>query len=351
MHQGIDRNLADRRAAALVAKLLRELGLSRSDVKTHKDWTGKNCPTLLLPQWQAFLAMVDQELNALPASAMASAASAARPKPPRLAKKDLGDIDHHLMAIPDEQLSSAMVPSEDGLVKASLGALFDQLSTIAVQAGPARLLFPNGIDHIDLHVKLPTEFRLVLSGPKSASPGLAGRVAAADDEIPDYLRDIPGADSFPEDEEDLAAAAADPVDQLLTLPAPGLYGYGNPARRFGIKRTIEAMLQVGAAFNAAHGIRLGIGDISKLNGGAIGGHASHQRGIDVDIRPLRSDGKEEPITFQGALYSRQLTQALVHALRANTIIPVKTILFNDPNVQGVSPFAGHDNHLHVRFKI
>jgi len=328
--------------------------LSRNDVKTHKEWTGKDCPILLLPQWQAFLEMVDQELNALPASAMAvaSAASAGtRAKPPRLAKKDLGDIDHHLMAISDEQLSSAMMPSEDGLVKASLEAVFDQLSTISAQAGPGRLLFPNGIDHIDLQVKLPTEFRLVLSGPKGASTGPAVPVAAADDEIPEYLRDIPGADSFPEDEEDLAAAAADPVDQLLTVPAPGLYGYGNPARRFGIKRTIEALLQVGAAFNAAHGVRLGIGDISKMNGGAVGGHASHQRGIDADIRPLRSDGKEEPITFQGAQYSRQLTQALVHALRANTIIPVKTILFNDPNVQGVSPFAGHDNHLHVRFKI
>ena len=44
MHQGINRDLADRRAAALVAKLLRDLGLTRNDIKTHKDWTGKTVP-------------------------------------------------------------------------------------------------------------------------------------------------------------------------------------------------------------------------------------------------------------------------------------------------------------------
>ena len=355
MHQGINRDLADRRAAALVAKLLRDLGLTRNDIKTHKDWTRKDCPTLLLPQWQAFLALVDDARNALPPPPMAVAPAASRravEKAPRLAKKDLGEIDHHLMAIPDELLSSAAASAEDGLVKASLATVFDQLTALTANPRAARVLFPNGIDHIDLHVKLPTEFRLVLSGPKSASAPLAGPVAAPDDEIPEYLRDIPGADSVPEDEEDLAAAATEPVNQQLVLPAMGLYGYGNPARRFGIKRTIDALMQVGAAFTAAHGgVRLGIGDISKLNGGAIGGHASHQRGIDVDIRPLRNDGKEEPITFQSTKYSRTLTQALVHALRANTIIPVKSILFNDTEVQGVSSFAGHDNHLHVRFKI
>lgn len=350
MHQGIDRDLADRRAAALVARLLRDLGLTRNDIRTHKDWTGKNCPTLLLPQWQAFLALVDDALP--PSMAVAPAASrGAVEKAPRLGKKDLGEIDHHLMAIPDE-LMSAAASAEDRLLKPSLASVFDHLAALAAKPSAARVLFPNGIDHIDLHVKLATEFRLVLSGPKSTSAALAGPVAAADDEIPEYLRDIPGADSAPEDEEDLAAATTEPVSQLLVLPATGLYGYGNPARRFGIKRAIDALVQVGAAFAAAHGgVRLGVGDISKLNGGAIGGHASHQRGIDVDIRPLRNDGKEEPITFQNAKYSRKLTQALVHALLANTIIPVKSILFNDLEVQGVSPFAGHDNHLHVRFKI
>ena len=133
MHQGINRDLADRRAAALVAKLLRDLGLTRNDIKTHKDWTRKDCPTLLLPQWQAFLALVDDVRSALPPPPMAVAPAASRravEKAPRLAKKDLGEIDHHLMAIPDELLSSAAASAEDGLVKASLATVFDQLTAL-----------------------------------------------------------------------------------------------------------------------------------------------------------------------------------------------------------------------------
>jgi hypothetical protein len=30
--------------------------------------------------------------------------------------------------------------------------------------------------------------------------------------------------------------------------------------------------------------------------------------------------------------------------------PAKSILFNGFEIQGVSPFAGHDDHLHVHFK-
>ena len=41
MNQGIDQDLANRRAAALVARLLRDHGLTRNDIKTHKQWTGK----------------------------------------------------------------------------------------------------------------------------------------------------------------------------------------------------------------------------------------------------------------------------------------------------------------------
>jgi hypothetical protein len=44
------------------------------------------------------------------------------------------------------------------------------------------------------------------------------------------------------------------------------------------------------------------------------------------------------------------TRAPMRARCANSI-PVKLISFTDPRVQGVSPFAGHDNYLHLHFKI
>jgi hypothetical protein len=44
-----------------------------------------------------------------------------------------------------------------------------------------------------------------------------------------------------------------------------------------------------------------------------------------------------------------LTQQLVNLIRANKVMPVTSILFTDRQVTGVSPWTGHDNHLHVRF--
>ena len=80
------------------------------------------------------------------------------------------------------------------------------------------------------------------------------------------------------------------------------------------------------------------------------GHKSHQLGVDVDIRPLRNDGQEGPVRYQSGEYSRALTQQLVNIVRANSILPVKLILFNDPAVTGVSAYPNHDDHLHVRFQ-
>ncbi|NEP83315.1 MAG: hypothetical protein F6K39_37365 [Okeania sp. SIO3B3] len=48
MHQGIDREAAFDRVSRLIAALLYDLKLAIEDVVTHKYWTGKNCPVLLL---------------------------------------------------------------------------------------------------------------------------------------------------------------------------------------------------------------------------------------------------------------------------------------------------------------
>ena len=87
-------------------------------------------------------------------------------------------------------------------------------------------------------------------------------------------------------------------------------------------------------------------------GGCISGHASHQMGIDVDLALMRKDGKEAHSNYRDkSTYSQSLTQELVNTIRANTVLPVQMILFNDPAVTGVKKWPNHDNHLHVRFKI
>ena len=45
-------------AAKLVAQILKRWNLHLENITTHKAWTGKNCPRLLLPMWNQFLAMV-----------------------------------------------------------------------------------------------------------------------------------------------------------------------------------------------------------------------------------------------------------------------------------------------------
>lgn len=168
--------------------------------------------------------------------------------------------------------------------------------------------------------------------------------------MPEYLERA-HADAVPEDES-LVLAAAAPIETQLPLPSTGLYGTHTADRRYGIKQTIDALLEIGRTFSAKHsGLRIGIGDISKRGGGPLPGHASHRRGVDVDVRILRKDRAEAPTRYQDGSYSREFTQDLVNAFRHNPVFPVKVIFFNDPDVTGVQKWPNHDNHLHVRFNL
>lgn len=65
MHEGIDQTQAFDRAARLIAVLLYDLNLSIEDVVTHKYWTGKNCPVLLLEgdRWKTFTEQIESYLQ------------------------------------------------------------------------------------------------------------------------------------------------------------------------------------------------------------------------------------------------------------------------------------------------
>lgn len=69
---------AEDNAAWFVARLLDEnKGLAR--VVTHKSWSGKNCPRVLLPRWEGFLAAVSRYRNDTAASPVAPAPKARMP--------------------------------------------------------------------------------------------------------------------------------------------------------------------------------------------------------------------------------------------------------------------------------
>lgn len=143
------------------------------------------------------------------------------------------------------------------------------------------------------------------------------------------------------------------VNVQLPKSGQGFYSFSaNRNKQFGLAKTIKAIEAIGGAWFSTHstGPLIGIGNISLNGGGFMSPHRSHQRGLDVDIRPLRHDGARVAVTFQDASYSQQRTQDLVNVIKANGILTVQFILFNDPGITGVQSAPGHDNHLHVRFR-
>lgn len=95
----------------------------------------------------------------------------------------------------------------------------------------------------------------------------------------------------------------------------------------------------------------GVGNISLQNGADFSGkngHNDHNDGLSIDMRPARRDGAPLPVTYQSDQYDRDATQRLVDAFRSTG--QVGTIYFNDPQIRGVQPLGGHDNHLHVKLK-
>ena len=164
-------------------------------------------------------------------------------------------------------------------------------------------------------------------------------VCSAPDDFPDEF--FPEAVPFPA------------VNVQLPISGQGFYSYSSyRSKQFGLAKTIRAIQAIASAWFNDHrgGPLIGIGNISLKGGGPMDPHRSHQTGLDVDFRLLRSDGARVGVRYQDPAYSRSRTQALVNTIRANSVLPVQLILFNDPHVTGVQPAPGHDDHLHVRFR-
>jgi DNA/RNA endonuclease G (NUC1) len=68
MHAGIDQNKANDRAARLIALLCLDLVIPTTAVVTHKSWTNKNCPQLLLPIWGTFVTTFTNYYNSITAT-------------------------------------------------------------------------------------------------------------------------------------------------------------------------------------------------------------------------------------------------------------------------------------------
>ncbi|HEX5709020.1 MAG TPA: penicillin-insensitive murein endopeptidase [Pyrinomonadaceae bacterium] len=144
------------------------------------------------------------------------------------------------------------------------------------------------------------------------------------------------------------------IDTVLPAEGRGFTTYRREpggADQVGRAGTIRGIMGVAEAWSALHSSpRLQIGDISRRRGGPFPPHASHQKGVDVDVRPITNNGREEPTNIHLATYSHDLTKELCQLIRRR--VPGVRIFFNDPRLISLGlaqRLAGHDDHLHVRF--
>jgi hypothetical protein len=136
---------------------------------------------------------------------------------------------------------------------------------------------------------------------------------------------------------------------LPQMSGNGYYSYSPVTSQYGTAATISSLVRCCRRFAEQNpDVPVGIGDMSLANGAEMKPHKTHRNGRNADIRPLRKDGKMLPVTIGDPQYSRERTAALVKILRADPNL--KSILFNDSGIVGVTHFAGHDNHLHVSMK-
>lgn len=149
----------------------------------------------------------------------------------------------------------------------------------------------------------------------------------------------------------LEVQAKDSRGYFMLPQAPegaGYYVYGTPgngASQYVHPRLMTIIFAVEREWQLLDQRRFGIGNISLADGIKHKDHASHMKGLEVDIRPLRKDGLHQPVRYFDSQYDRAATERLISIFRANAPGQMK-IYFNDNKIPGVEHRDKHDNHFH-----
>jgi len=165
-----------------------------------------------------------------------------------------------------------------------------------------------------------------------------------------------------------------PIDKIGfgsdEMKEQGYYQYypsGNARRqdrRYGTERTVWRV-KAAAQVLKEKGIYMAVGDISKQGGRGTGGHKSHQKGVDVDLRLVAPDGMGTACAhYTQSCSDSGKTAEMIKAMIAVDPQNVRKVFINDPavirevneysrslgigNVAGTCP--GHNNHVHVSYK-
>jgi murein endopeptidase len=130
----------------------------------------------------------------------------------------------------------------------------------------------------------------------------------------------------------------------------GYYVYGTPPAgggQFAHPAMMTMLFFIEREWAAIDKRKFGVGNISLADGVPYEKHATHRSGLDVDVRPLRKDGRHDPVFwYQHDLYDHDATARLIALFHAYP--GVEKILFNDTSIPFVRPFKDHDHHFHVK---
>jgi len=132
----------------------------------------------------------------------------------------------------------------------------------------------------------------------------------------------------------------------------GYYTYGTPAHgagQFASPKLMSLLFLVEHQWAATESRQFGIGNISLAGGRKFSPHHSHRSGLEVDIRPLRTDGKHQRVSYLEHEYDRAATAKLIDLFFQSGMVDL--IFFNDKKIAKVKPLAGHNDHFHVQVKM
>jgi murein endopeptidase len=116
----------------------------------------------------------------------------------------------------------------------------------------------------------------------------------------------------------------------------------------GTVRTQDLLLWVEREWAAIEKRQFGIGNICMADGQSTDEHHSHKDGLQVDVRPLRTEGAHRPVTWLQSEYDGEATAKLIAIFLSYPL--VKQVLFNDNRIPGVRHWPRHDDHFHVGIK-
>lgn len=145
-------------------------------------------------------------------------------------------------------------------------------------------------------------------------------------------------------------------------PEAGYYVYGNVGNKpntghlaqYAHPDLLSLIFEIERDWQAIDDRKFGIGNISIAGGASYDNHKSHMLGIEMDIRPVRTDkmvGQAAHLTIFDKVYDRKATTKLISLFADHPM--VKVIYFNDHVVQQaiggnrVRSAPTHDNHFHV----